>query len=244
MANSDSQQFSPLLLARISGALTLAGILTGAFGIGYVENTFFVTGNAAATIHNILAHEELFRWGFAAHLFEMLLNIAGEITFFVLIRRVNGIIAAIALACGLVGTAIESLNLLNAYLPLKLAIEGHALGVFSPEQVQALSYTFVQLQDVGLLISFAFYGLDELASGFLIFRSGFLPRVIGVLLAISGICYFTHSFLSFLSPSLDERLYPYILYACLPGEGSTALWMATVGLNVAKWKAWTMSEGQ
>jgi hypothetical protein len=76
-------------------------------------------------------------------------------------------------------------------------------------------------------------------SGFLIFRSRFLPRVLGVLLAISGLCYFTHGFLSFLAPTLDARLFPYILFPCLPGEGSISLWMATVGLNVAKWRAWT-----
>jgi hypothetical protein len=206
MANSDSERFSPLLLARINGIAALAGIVTGAFSIGYVQSTLIVAGNASATVHNILAHETLFRLGFAAHLFEMLLNIAGEIIFFVLIRRVNGIVAAIVLGCGLVGTAIEGLDLLNGYVPLMLAVQGNALSAFSPEQLQALSYIFVRLQDAGLLISFAFYGLDELGSGFLIFRSRFLPRVIGVLLGISGLCYLTHSFLSFLAPSLDARL--------------------------------------
>lgn len=238
MSNSDSERFSPLLLARILGILSLLGIVTGAFGIGYVPSVLIVAGDASATVHNILAHETLFRLGFASHLFEMLLNIPSEIIFFILFRRVNGIIAAVALGCGLVGTAIEGLDMLNAYVPLKLAVEGSALGAFSPEQPQALSYISVQLQDAGLLISFAFYGLDELLSGFLIFRSGFLPRVLGVLLAISGLCYFSHGFLSFLAPSLDARLFPYILFPCLPGEGLSSLWLATVGLNVAKWRGW------
>jgi hypothetical protein len=239
MSNSDSERFSPLLLARILGILSLLGIVTGAFGIGYVPDALIVAGDASATVHNILAHETLFRLGFASHLFEMLLNIPSEIIFFILFRRVNGIVAAVALGCGLVGTAIEGLDMLSAYVPLKLAVEGSALGAFSPEQLHALSYISVQLQDAGLLISFAFYGLDELLSGFLIFRSRFLPRVIGVLLAISGLCYFSHSFLGFLAPSLDARLFPYILFPCLPGEGLSSLWLATVGLNVAKWRAWT-----
>ena len=237
MIASSDKLSSPLLLARIAGILALGGIVAGAFDIGYVHNALIVPGNAAETVHNILAHEALFRVGFSAHLFEMLLNIAGEIIFFLLLRRVNLVLAAIAMCCGLIGTAIESVDLLNAYVPLKLALESNALGALSPAQLQTLSYLFVQLQDTGLVISFLFYGLDELASGFLIFRSGFLPRIIGVLLGISGFCYFTHSFLSFLAPSLDGRLYPYILYACLPGEASIALWMAIVGLNVAKWRA-------
>jgi hypothetical protein len=238
MSNFDSEGFSPLVLARIVGILSLAGIVTGAFGIGYIPNTFIVDGDASATVHNILVHETLFRLGFASHLFELLLNIPAEIIGYILIRRVNGIVAAIALCGGVLGISIEAVDMLSGYVPLKLAVEGSALGAFSPEQLHALSYISVQLQDAGLLLSFVFYGLDELLSGFLIFRSHFLPRVLGVLLGISGLCYFTHGFLSFLAPSLDARLYPYILFPCLPGEGSISLWMATVGLNVAKWKAW------
>jgi hypothetical protein len=239
MSNTDSERLSPRSLARILGILGLAGIVTAAFDIGYVQNTLVVAGNASATLHNILAHETLFRLGFSAHLFELLINIGDEIIFFILFRRVNGIVAAIALCGGVVGIATEAVSLLSAYVPLKLAVGGSALGAFSPEQVHALSHISGQLQDTGLLISFLFYGFDELLSGFLIFQSGFLPRILGVLLGVSGFCYITNTFLSVLAPSLDARLNPYILYACFPGEFLSSLWLATVGLNVAKWRAWT-----
>jgi len=239
MSNSDAEGLSPRLLARILGILGLLGILTGAFDIGYVQSALIVAGNPSATLHNILAHKTLFRLGFASHLFELVLNIPGEIIAFLLLRRVNGIVAAMALCCGVVGIAIEAVDLLGAYAPLQLALEGSALGAFSPEQLHALSYISTQLQQAGLLLSWVFYGIDELATGFLFFRSGFLPRILGVLLGISGLCYFAHGFLSFLAPSLDARLYPYILFPCLPGEGLSSLWMATIGLNVAKWRAWT-----
>jgi hypothetical protein len=238
-SNSGSERFSPLLLARILGILSLLGIVTGAFGIGYVSSALTVDGDASATMHNILTHETLFRLGFASHLLELVLNIPSEIIGFLLLRRVNGIVAAIALCCGVVGISIEAVSTLSGYVPLKLAIDAGALGAFSSEQLHAVSYISLQLQDAGLLLSFLFYGLDEVFSGFLIFRSRFLPRVLGVLLGISGLCYFTHGFLSFLAPTLDARLFPYILFPCLPGEGSISLWMATVGLNVAKWRAWT-----
>jgi uncharacterized membrane protein (UPF0136 family) len=238
-SNSDSERFSPLVLARILGILSLLGIVTGAFGIGYVSSALTVDGDASATMHNILTHETLFRLGFASHLLELVLNIPAEIIGFLLLRRVNGIVAAIALCCGVVGISIEAVSTLSGYVPLKLAIDAGALGAFSSEQLHAVSYISLQLQDAGLLLSFLFYGFDEVFSGFLIFRSRFLPRVLGVLLGISGLCYFTHGFLSFLAPTLDARLFPYILFPCLPGEGSISLWMATVGLNVAKWRAWT-----
>lgn len=236
MTISDSEPFPPRLLARILGILGLFGILTGAFDIGYVQSALIVPGNASATLHNLMAHETLFRLGFTSHLFELVLNIPGEVIAFFLFRRVNGIVAAIALCCGIVGISIEAVDLLAAYMPLTLALGGNALGAFRPEQLQALTHLAAQLQQAGLLLSWVFYGIDELATGFLFFRSGFLPRVLGVLLALSGLCYFTHGFLSFLAPTLDARLYPYILYPCLPGEGLSSLWLATVGLNVDKWR--------
>jgi Domain of unknown function (DUF4386) len=239
--NPDADGFSPRLLARILGILGLFGILTGAFDIGYVQNTLSVTGNPSATLQNIAAHETLFRLGFSSHIFELLLNILGEIIGFILFKRVNVLIAALSLCCGIVGISIEAVDLLCAYLPLKLAIGGSAIAAFTPEQVHALTNTAAQLQQAGLLLSWVFYGIDELATGFLFFRSHFLPRVLGVLLGLSGICYFTHGFLSFLAPSLDAWLYPYILYPCLPGEGLSSLWLAVVGLDVAKWRAWTVS---
>src|SRR5271163_3991608 len=140
MLNSDSERYSPLLLARILGILSLLGIVTGAFGIGYVEDSLILASNPSATLHNISAHETLFRLGFASHLFELVLNIPGEILGFFLLRRVNGIVAAIALCCGVVGISIEAVDLLAAYAPLKLAVQGSALGAFSPDQIHAFSY--------------------------------------------------------------------------------------------------------
>jgi hypothetical protein len=234
-------QSSPRRLARIAGICAVVGIVTGAFDIGYVRSVLFVAADAAATARNILAHETLFRAGFGAHLLLLLCNIPAEIIFFVLFRRVNLVVAAVAMACGLIGTAIESLDMLNSYVPLQLAIDVHAMGTFTPQQIESTSYLALQLQNVGLLISFVFYGLDEMLGGFLIVRSGFIPRAIGALLGIAGLCYFAHGFLSVLAPGFDARLYPYILYPCLPGEGSTAIWMATAGINVARWTAWTAS---
>lgn len=238
MADAGSERFSPRTLARVVGVVSLIGIVTGAFDIGYVRSVLIVPGDAAMTMQHIAAHETLFRLGFTAHIVLLLCNVPNEVISFILFRRVNGVVAAVAMSCGLIGTAIEGLDMINAYMPLKLAAESGAMAVFSPAQLQALSYLSLQLQDTGLLISFVFYGLDEMLAGYLIFRSGFLPRIIGALLAVSGFCYFTDGMLSFISPALQGRLLPYLLFPCLPGEGSLALWLTIVGLNVGKWRAW------
>jgi len=108
MPNSDSERFSPLLLARIVGILGVAGIVTGAFDIGYVQSKLMVAGNVSATLQNILAHQTLFRVGFSAHLFELLLNILAEIISFYLFRRVNVLVAAVSLCAGMIGIAVEA----------------------------------------------------------------------------------------------------------------------------------------
>ncbi len=243
MTSNSASERSPLFLARILGICGLIGIVAGAFDIGYVHSKLIVADDTSATLHNILAHQTLFRLGFSAHLFELLVNIPGEIIFFLLFSRVNRTIAALALCGGVIGIAVEAVDLLAAYVPLKFAVEGNALAALGPAQLHALSYLSAQLQEAGLLLSFVFYGFDELLSGFLIFRSGFLPRLIGILLSVSGFCYLTNSFLTFLAPSLDARVYPYILYACFPGEFLTSLWLATMGLNVVRWRA-LVSQGE
>ncbi len=100
--------------------------------------------------------------------FLLLCSIPAEIIFFILFSRVNGIVEAIAVCGGLVGTPVEGLALLFAYVPLKFAVEGSALGAFGPGKLQALPCISAHLQHAGLLILSVFYGLDELASGFLL----------------------------------------------------------------------------
>jgi len=238
LSGAEVERFSPQLLARLCGLFTLTGILTGAFDIGYVHSTLFVAGNPAATFQNIHAHQMLFRLGFGAHLLLLLCNVPGEILFFFLFRRVNAVVAAVAMCCGLVGTAVEALDMAAAYVPLAAALDSGALAVFSADQLHALAYLSLQIQTAGLLISFIFYGLDEILAGSLIFRSAFLPRVIGLMLSLAGLCYLSDGFLHFLSPALYARANPYILFPCAPGEGATALWMAIAGINLARFRSW------
>ncbi len=230
-------RFSPRVLARIYGGIGLFGIGAGFFDIGYVHSHIMVSGDAAATVQNLLAYQTMFRSGIALHLFMVQLNVLAEVIAFYIFRRVNPLIATMALCCGLVGAAVESLDMLGSLLPLQI-VGGDVMGAFSAAQQHVLAYVSLQLQDTGLLISFLFWGLDEVLTGYLIFRSGFLPRILGVLLGISGFLYLSDPLLSFGAPAVGARVFPNGLVLCLPGEFLIALWMATVGLNVLKWQAW------
>jgi len=232
-----AERFSPLVLARICGGIGLFGIASGAFDIGYVHSHIMASGNALATAQNLLAHQTMFHSGIALHLLMVLLNVVSEVVGFYIFRRVNPLIATLALCCGLVGAATESLDMLGSVLPLQIGGAGIA-GAFTVAQQQALSYLSLQLQDTGLLIAFLFWGLDELVTGYLIFRCGFLPRILGVLLGVSGFLYLLDPLLTFGVPALGTLVFPSGLFLCFPGEFLTSLWLATVGLNVSKWHAW------
>ena len=232
---SSPTRFAPRTLARIYGAIGLFGIAAGFFDIAYVRGRILIGGDAVATAHNLLAYGALFRSGIALHLFMVMLNVVAEVIAFFLFRRVNPLIATLALGSALVGASIESLDMLASLVPLHIAGE-HTMAVFSASQRDALSYLALQLQDAGLLISFLFWGLGEVLTGYLIFRSGFLPRVLGLLLGISGLVYLADPLLSFGCPAVGALLFPSALALCLPGELLIALWTATVGLNVEKWQ--------
>jgi Domain of unknown function (DUF4386) len=137
--------------------------------------------------------------------------------------------------CTLVGTAVESANLLNQYAPLVLLNGGQYSSALTTEQLQALAYMPTVLQTISYDFSSVFFGFYGLAIGYLVFRSTFLPRVIGVLLAVGAACYLTYSFADLLSPVFAAHLVPYIQLPSLVGEGSFSIWLLIVGVNVQRW---------
>ena len=139
-----------------------------------------------------------------------------EVIAFYLFRRVNPLIATIALCSAVVGAATESLDMRGSMLPLQIGGAG-ALAAFSAAQRGALSYVLLRLQHTRLLISFLFCGLDELLAGHLMFRRAFLPRILGVLLDISGFLSLADPLLTFAAPALAALVFPYRLALCLSG---------------------------
>ena len=227
---------SPRHLARIAGGLYLIIIVGGFFAIGFVTAALVVPGDAAATAHNILAHELLYRLGFAAHIIILLCNIPLAVIFYDLFKVVSRRLSLLVVFFTLVGTAIEGANVLNQFAPLILLGSGHYLSVFTPEQLQALAYMPLDSQAISYDIQQVIYACYLLAAGYLVFRSTFLPRTVGVLLAIGGLCYLTNSFATFLAPEFAAGLFPYIQVPSGVAELSLCLWFLVMGVNVQRWK--------
>jgi hypothetical protein len=205
-------------------------MLTGGFAILFVGGRLFVSGDAAATATNILAHLSLFQLGFAANLIQFACYVAVTGLFYDLLRPVNRSLSLLAAFFSLVGCTIGAVSCLFYFAPVVILGGAQYLNVFKVEQLQALALMFLKLYGQCFNISFVFFGFYCLLIGYLIFRSSFLPRILGAGMAFAGL-----GWLTFLSPALAHHLVPYILAAGI-GEISLTLWLLVAGVNAQRWK--------
>jgi hypothetical protein len=228
---------APRRLARTAGALYLINIVLGGFAIGVVPAIVAVGPDAATTARNIEAHELLYRLGLAAHVVVTVTNVPLAVIFYELFKVVNRRIALLDAAFILVATAIEAAGLLHQFAPSVLLGGGPDTSP-SAAQVQALAYApGGALAGIDYSLHTVFFGFDILCAAYLVYRSGFLPRAIGVLLAIDGLAYLVHSFADFLAPGFADHLVPWIQLPALLGEGVLCLWLLVVGVDVERWRA-------
>jgi len=228
-------RFSPRQLARICGVLYLIGAAAGLFSEGYVRGSLLVSGDAAATAHNILASEQLYRLGGAAQLVAICCDVAVAVLLYALLAPVSRNLSRLAAAFRLTFVAILGASMLFHYLPLMLLGNAPYLQAFTPGQLQALSLVATRLYGTGFVVANIFFGLHGMLIGGLIAASRFLPRIIGWALLVAGTCYLINSFVNLTEPALGRLLFPYILLPGLVSEWSLALWLAFVGLNSARW---------
>src|ERR687886_2904321 len=226
---------APRQLARIAGALYLINIVLGAFAISIVPAVVVVAGDAAATAHNIQTHELLYRLGLVAHLVVTVTNVPLALIFYELFKVVNRRLALLDACFILVATAIEAAGLLNQFTPLVLLGSGPYASALPTAQLEALAYIPSALSGIGYSIAQVFFTFDLVTIAYLVLRSTFLPRVIGVLLAIAGLAYLIYSLANLLAPAFAGNLVPWIQLPSLLGEGSLCLWLLIVGLNAPRW---------
>jgi hypothetical protein len=231
----DQVEFSPRVLARIGGLLYLITIVVGIFGEAFVRDRLIVSGDAAATAANIRSMESLWRFGIAAELFQLTGCVVLAWILFVLLRPVSRDLALLATFFNLVSIALEAATQLQLFAALFPLGNAAYLKAFSPEQLYAMTSLSVKLHSYGFGVSLIFFAWVCIVWGVLIFRSGYLPKAIGVLMQIAGACYLMNSFALLLYPPLANRLLPAILIPALVGEASLCLWLIVRGVNVEKW---------
>jgi hypothetical protein len=198
-----------------------------------------VDGDAAATAANILAHSGLFQLGFAVYLIEMACQIAMTALLYDLLKPAGRSVSLLAAFLGLAGCIIKTFSRLFFIAPLFVLGGAHYLSVFNAEQLQALALLFLKVNDHGAAMSLVFFGFYALLTGYLIIRSTFLPRILGVLSVLGGL-----GWLSFLYLPLGYRLFPYIAAFGLLGAVLLVLWLLVFGVNVQRWKEQASAAGE
>lgn len=226
--------FSPRTYARIAGFLYLIVIVAGVFAEMFVRNPLVVAHDAAATAQNILTHQTLFRMGFSAELVACLCNIPLAVIFYELFKVVNKRVTLLAVFFSLVGTAIESMDLLNHFSPL-IFLQGIQNLRTDPGSMQIQAYLALTQQSIGFAIALTYFGGFCLSLGYLIYKSDFMPRVIGILLAIEGIAYFANSFTLFLAPQHASFVFSLLMVSAL-AEMILCLWLLFMGVNTERWE--------
>src|SRR3954471_9169128 len=220
--------------ARVAGLLFLISFVAGSFGEFYVPTKLIVGGDPGATINNITAHNPLFRLGFAAYLTEALCDVMIAWVLYVLLRPVHRDLALLAAFFGLVSTATFAVCELFFFSGPILLGNAKYLQSFSREQIDSLAYLFIRMYGYGAGLFMVFYGSASLIRGYLIYRSGYLPRFLGVLLAMVGVAFILKNVTLVLAPaySSDFWLIPAPLTVLALG-----IWLTVKGLDARKWQS-------
>jgi Domain of unknown function (DUF4386) len=217
--------------ARITGVFYLLTIITGIFAQGYVSGTLIVDGDAAATAANIVAHQSLFQAGFAVYLIEMACQVVMTALFYHLLKPAGRSLSLVAAFLGLTGCMIKTFSRVFFIAPLLVLGDAHYLSVFSVEQLRALALLFLKVNDRGAAMALVFFGLYALVTGYLILRSAFLPRILGVVSIVAGV-----GWLSFLYVPLGYRVFPFVAGFGLLGALALIVWLLVFGVNEQRWR--------
>ena len=223
-------EVSPRFKARVAGVFEALEGLTSAYGQVVVLGRLVVAGNAAATAANILGHERLFRLGFVSSLLGVVFHIVWVFLFYKLFKPVNKSLSLLAAFVGLVVCAMQALTGLLYLAPLVILQGGSSFSAFTEPQLQALALIFLKLNSYAFDVDLVFFGLWCILTGFLIIRSTFLPRILGMLLAIDGLGWMLYMY-----PPLAYHLFPFIATASALAEFPLQLWLIAFGVNSQRW---------
>jgi hypothetical protein len=227
---------SPQTYARIGGVLYLFIIVAALFAESYVRGSLIVH-DPDTTAANILKSETLFRVGLAGEMLTCVCDVALALILYVLLKPVSRNMALLAAFFRLTFVAVYGAAKLLEVAALAVLNRPDYSTALGPQQVHALAHALLRGHSYGYGVSLLFFGFCTILFGQLIFRSGYLPRMLGVLLLIGGWGYIVFSLAQMLSPAFAERvLFPWILLPAFFGELGLALWLTVKGVDLSKWQ--------
>jgi len=229
-------KFAPLKAARIAGVLYLIIFIVSPFAFLIGKSSVLVPGDAAATVNTILASESMFRLGIASETIVFLVEIVLAAILYNLLKPVNPAVSLAAAFSRLAEAIIQAVNLLPSILILLLVGGEGYLTVFEPNQLDSLVLLFLETYDYVILVWGFFFGLHLLLLGYLVYKSGYFPRLLGILLILSSVGYLIESYGTFLAPQYADLYATIVLALGILGELPFTIYLLWKGLNIDKWK--------
>jgi hypothetical protein len=223
------------MYARIAGVLLLISAVAGGFGEVYVPSVLIVASDARATANNIIASDFLFRMGFASYLVEAVCDVALTLVLYVLLRPAGKDLSLLAAFFRLLGTAIFAVTEIFYFAASFILGGAEYLKTFSPDQLNTLALLSLRLYVNGGGLFFVIGGVAYILQGYLIFRSGYLPKFLGILLALGGLGFVIRSFALVLAPAYASLGLLLLLPVAVAGLSLTA-WLLVKGVDVTKWE--------
>lgn len=214
--------------ARFAGLLYVLACIPAPFSLIYLPRKLIVPGNATATANNILASESMFRLGMAGELINAIAFLFVVLALYRLLKGVKKRQASLMVTLFAVSVPISFLNVLNEIAALILLRGADFLSVFTKPQLDALAMVFLRLHGYGFGVAAIFWGLWLFPFGLLVYRSGFIPRIFGVLLMINCFAYVIPSFTTVLLPQYKDAV-TRIALPFLLGEVAIVLWLLIKG---------------
>jgi hypothetical protein len=206
MTNQIADQ-TPRKTARVAGLFYLIFILTTVLATA-VRSEFIVSGDAVTTANNIVASQGLFRAGFVIELVSAVFFFLAAWALYLLLKPVNKNLALLFLLLNLGGVAVECFNVLNLYAALQVLSGANYLTAFQTGQLQAISMSYLDLYTNGFLIAQIFFSAWLLPLGYLIYKSRFLPKFLGILLILDFFGNMSWFLQGFLLPDYKIIAYP------------------------------------
>jgi len=223
---------SPQTIARAAAFVFLIIFFLGISTELFIRPGMVLPGDAAATVKNIAASEALFRLSLVSDLIRQALLMLLPLILYKLLKPVNKTIASLMVIFGLVFVSISMLNELNHFAVLLLSSSADYLRAFKADQLNTLVMFFLELRKYGTFIP-QLLSLWVLFLGYLVLKSGFLPRILGILLIIAGFCYTVQAVLFFLFPTIDLMIFGLFTFI---SESLFYLWLLIKGVNVEVWE--------
>jgi hypothetical protein len=222
---------SPSTRGRILAALYLTVILGGIAGQLFIADSLVVPNDAATTAANIVANKSLYRLAFTIFMLEMAAQVAVSLLFYDLLKPVNRSIARLSAIFGLTASGIKTMARVFFYAPLIVLSGAPYLSAIEPAQLETLAFLFLRINSQAAAIALIFFGFETLLRGWLVFKSGFLPRFLGVISMIGGL-----GWLTYLWPPLGSKVFTGVALFAIVGVFATAGWLFIRGVDDVKWR--------